>query len=192
MEPTTFVAASLSLLAAPGPTNALLVTSGAAIGVRRSLPALAASLCGYLTAILLLRTALDPVLAAVPASAAVLRIAVAAYLIYLAFKLWRQASADDSRVEAVTLSQIFVATLLNPKGLIFAFAILPQEIDLLALAPWIAVLAVEIVAIGFGWILAGSLLQRGFRDVAPKGFGYRLSAVALAMLAVAVSAHAFR
>lgn len=57
----TFFTATCFLLAMPGPTNTLLATSGAGIGIARSLHLLAAELCGYLAAITLLRLALGPV-----------------------------------------------------------------------------------------------------------------------------------
>jgi threonine/homoserine/homoserine lactone efflux protein len=192
MEPTTFVAASVALLATPGPTNTLLATSGAGIGVRWSIPLLAAEFCGYMIAIALLRAFIGPVVAAIPAFEILLRIAVVAYLLYLAAMLWIHGAAGIDGASPVTLSRVFVTTLLNPKGIIFAFTILPQGIDLLPLAPWLAGLAVLIVAIGGAWIVAGAWLRRGLGGVIPSSLGYRTSAIVLILLAGIVSAHAFR
>jgi len=70
MDRIAFAAAALSLLATPGPTNTLLATSGAKVGLRRSLPLLGAELGGYLLAILLLRALIGPLMAANPVFAA--------------------------------------------------------------------------------------------------------------------------
>src|SRR5271166_5453528 len=83
MDSLTFAAAALSLLATPGPTNTLLATSGAEVGLRRSLPLLGAELGGYLLAILLLRALIGPLMAANPLFAAALHGAVVVYLLYL-------------------------------------------------------------------------------------------------------------
>ncbi|MES1149390.1 MAG: hypothetical protein ABUL53_09420, partial [Bradyrhizobium guangdongense] len=58
MDVLPFILAAASLLAIPGPTNTLLATSGAGVGVARSLPLLAAELGGYLLSILLLPSVL--------------------------------------------------------------------------------------------------------------------------------------
>jgi threonine/homoserine/homoserine lactone efflux protein len=71
-----FVVGSVALLAAPGPTNLLLATSGAIQGVRKSAALLPAVFLGYLIAI---------------AIALVLRIAVSAYLLRIAMALWTTA-----------------------------------------------------------------------------------------------------
>jgi threonine/homoserine/homoserine lactone efflux protein len=94
MEPTAFVVASVALLATPGPTNTLLATSGAAIGVRRSIPLLAGELCGYMAAITLLRVLVGPIVVAIPAFEILLRIAVVSYLLYLSAKLWLRCGRD--------------------------------------------------------------------------------------------------
>ena len=54
-EPLLFLAAVLTLLGTPGPTNTLLATSGAVAGLRRSLALLVAELAGYLLAIATIR-----------------------------------------------------------------------------------------------------------------------------------------
>ena len=190
MELTTFIAASAALLIVPGPTNTLLATSGAAIGVRRSIPLLAAELCGYMVGISLLRVVVGPFVAAIPAAEIFMRSAVVMYLLFLSAKLWLQGVAEIRGSDPIQFSHVFVTTLLNPKGLIFAFAMLPQGIDLLGLCPWLAVLAVEILVIGTGWIVTGNLLRGGLRRVIPPVVGYRVSAFALLVLAGIVGAQA--
>jgi threonine/homoserine/homoserine lactone efflux protein len=84
----TFFTATYFLLAVPGPTNALFATSGAGIGISRSLHLLVAELAGYLMAIALLRLALGPLVSDIPIAALVLRVAVTVYILGLAFMLW--------------------------------------------------------------------------------------------------------
>ncbi|WP_245475173.1 LysE family translocator [Bradyrhizobium sp. Leo121] len=128
MDKVTFVAATLSLLATPGPTNTLLATSGAGVGPCRSAHLLAAELSGYLLAIVLLRSILGPVIATLPEFGIGLRIAVVIYLIYLAAMLWRHGARQVGDAAPVTFGRVFVTTLLNPKAIIFAFTILPSAI----------------------------------------------------------------
>jgi hypothetical protein len=65
-DPLLFTLAVLAILGTPGPTNTLLATSGAGVGLRRSLVLLPAEACGYLISILLLGLVLGPVVAASP------------------------------------------------------------------------------------------------------------------------------
>lgn len=128
MDSGLFVAASLSLLATPGPTNTLLATSGAGAGLRRSVHLLTAELGGYLLAIALLRSLLGPLITATPLLGLTLRLTAALYLIYLAMTLWRHGSRQMHDSAPVTFSRVFVTTLLNPKAIIFAFTLLPSQI----------------------------------------------------------------
>ena len=89
-EAVAFVLGALTLLATPGPTNTLLAASGAISGFRKSLGLLAGELLGYLLAITVLRTAVGPLLLAIPALATVLSALVCVYLLYLAGTLWRR------------------------------------------------------------------------------------------------------
>ena len=191
MEPVAFALASLTLLATPGPTNTLLATSGAVIGVRRSLPLLVAEFGGYLIAISLLIGLAGPVIAAAPVLGTALRLAAAIYLLYLAAKLWRRGVDVPVDGASVTFANVFVTTLLNPKAIIFAFTLLPADLTLTALAPWMVGLSLMIGVVGSLWIAAGASLRRGFAGIIPPRSGYRTSAVALALLAGSLSAHAF-
>lgn len=187
MDKFTF-AAALSLLAAPGPTNTLLATSGAEIGLRRSLPLLGAEIGGYLLAILLLRALIGPLMAANPHFAATLHGAVVVYL-HLAWALWRRGARQINAGGATTFPRVFMTTLLNPKAIIFSFTLLPQRVDIAELAPWLSILSLQIVTVGLGWILLGHALYTRFRETGSARIGYRISALILVALAGMIGGH---
>lgn len=189
MDQVTFIAAALSLLATPGPTNTLLATSGAETGLRRSLPLLGAELGGYLLAILLLRALIGPLMAANPNFAMALHGAVVVYLLYLAFALWRRGARQINAGGAITFPRVFVTTLLNPKAIIFSFTLLPQRGDIGELAPWLSMLSLQIVTVGLGWILLGHMLRGRFRELGSARIGYRISALILVALAGMIGGH---
>lgn len=186
MDVLPFILAAASLLAIPGPTNTLLATSGAGVGVARSLPLLAAELGGYLLSILLLRSVLGPFMQAVPIAAMVLRLVVSAYLICLACMLWRHGAHADRA--PVSFRGVLITTLLNPKAVIFAFTLLPLQLAAFGLFPWLGLLTVLIVTIGSAWIALGAALGRGLQGVGRPLLVYRLSAVALVVLAGTIGA----
>ncbi|MBR0719047.1 LysE family translocator [Bradyrhizobium liaoningense] len=183
MDVLPFILATASLLAIPGPTNTLLATSGAGIGVACSLPLLAAELGGYLLSIMLLRSVLGPFMHAVPVAGIVLRIVVSAYLIYLAGMLWRHGGHEIAGRAPVSFRRVLITTLLNPKAVIFAFTLLPLQVEAFDLLPWLGLLAVQIVAIGSAWIAFGAALGRGLQGAGRPLLVYRLSALALVVLA---------
>jgi threonine/homoserine/homoserine lactone efflux protein len=117
---------------------------------------------GYLTAIFILRLIASPAIAATPAIELALRIMVAVYLLHLALKLWQRGSDQFDAYGAVTFGRVFVTTLLNPKSIVFAFTILPQNLELHDLVVWLAALALMIVTVGSLWIAIGASLQHGF------------------------------
>lgn len=182
MSLLAFLLASSSLLAVPGPTNTLLATSGASVGVSRSLHLLAAELCGYLIAILMLRLVAGPVLADLPILSVVVRAAVTVYILYLAGMLWRSASPELRDSRPVTFGQVLLTTLLNPKAVIFAFVLLPEQVGPLGLLPWLAAIAFQIVTAGAAWLAIGAALGRsarglGYPDFINRGAPFALVAV---------------
>lgn len=190
MDVLPFILAAASLLAIPGPTNTLLATSGAGVGVgvARSLPLLAAELGGYLLSIMLLRSVFGPFMQAVPVAGIVLRIVVSTYLIYLACMLWRHGAHEIADRAPVSFRSVLITTLLNPKAVIFAFTLLPFQVAAFDLLPWLGLLAVQIVTIGSAWIALGAALGRGLQGAGRPLLIYRLSAVALVVLAGKIGA----
>ena len=152
-EPLLFLLAVLTLLGTPGPTNTLLATSGALAGVRPSLRLLAAELAGYLIAIIAIRMLLGPLFHAYPLIGMALKIAVAAYLVWVGIRLWLRGTTLANTSGTVTFGQVFVTTLLNPKALIFALTIIPAEHE--QLAWYFAGFAIAVLSVGGAWILIG-------------------------------------
>jgi threonine/homoserine/homoserine lactone efflux protein len=188
-DPLLFVLAALLLLGAPGPTNALLATSGAMVGLRRSLPLLIGAIAGYLIAIAVLRLALEPVFAAYPWLGVALKLAVAAYLAWIAVRLWLSGVQVTETAREVTIGNVFVTTLLNPKGLIFSLSIIPTEHP--QLHWYIAGFTAMVVIVGLSWIVIGHVAGRAAGDrharIVP-----RVASVALIGFAVLLVTSAFR
>jgi len=188
MEFLSFILATFTLLAIPGPTNTLLATSGAGAGVSRSLHLLAAELCGYLTAVVVQRLVLGPLVIGIPIAGVVLRAAITIYVLYLARLLWRYRACELSRAMPVTFRAVLLTTLLNPKAAVFAFLLLPPQIGLLELLPWLATMAIQILAVGAAWLTLGATLGRGLRGLGHPELMYRLSSIVLVVMATVIGA----
>jgi threonine/homoserine/homoserine lactone efflux protein len=86
------------------------------------------------------------------------------YLAYVAVKMWRAARAlETSQQTPISAQALFTATLLNPKGLVFASAIFPphafDEIQVYLAA--MAVFTCLLLPIGLAWIAFGAALRSG-------------------------------
>lgn len=189
MAVLSFLVLSYSLLAVPGPTNTLLATSAAGVGVYRSLHLLGAELCGYVGAIVVLRTALGPTMADVPIIGIILRAAVTIYILCLAGMLWSRRSRELRDGPSVTFGHVLLTTLMNPKALIFAFLLLPLQAGPFELLPWLAVLAGQIVTAGAAWLALGATLGRGARRLGHPDLINRLGAIALVAVAGLIWVH---
>lgn len=179
MSLLTFFTASCFLLALPGPTNTLLATSGAGVGILRSLHLLAAELAGYLLAIALLRLALGPIVSDIPIASLVLRVAVTIYILCLAVMLWRFRARELRSGAPVMFGHVLLTTLLNPKAMVFAFLLLPSPAGLLELLPWLLLIALQIVTAGAAWVTFGATLGRGARRLGHPDLVTRIGAITL-------------
>jgi threonine/homoserine/homoserine lactone efflux protein len=180
-DPFAFTLAVLVLLAVPGPTNTLLAGAGWTSGIARSLPLLLGELAGYNIAIAVYRNTLATMVPEGSGAQIALRLAIAAYLLFLAVRLWR--TAPDANVSAFTLRRVFVTTVLNPKALILALLIFPAPPA--AVAVYTFGFSALVVAVGTGWVVTGSLISQ-FTKTRYSLVAPRVCAVALAAFAVAV------
>lgn len=133
-----FVAASLILLVIPGPTIIMVISQALAHGRRVALASVAGVGLGDLTATSLSLAGAGALLATSGTLFSVLKLVGAAYLIWIGFKMWRApvtipdvtVAANAPAVRPMTIFRdSFLVTALNPKGILFFIAFVPQFID---------------------------------------------------------------
>ena len=156
-----FIGLVISILLTPGPTNTLLASSGIQVGLRKSFRLIPAEAFGYLISISLWGFLIGKISVHLPLLPTILKLFSAGYILFLAMRLWRTATvAENFNQKGIRARELFVATLLNPKALLFASAIFP------ALA-WqnaqyyvahMLIFLLLIVPIAFFWTFLGSVL----------------------------------
>jgi threonine/homoserine/homoserine lactone efflux protein len=129
-----FVVATSIMIALPGPSVLLTVAHSISFGWKPALSTVAGATMGIAVQLIVASIGLTSLLNVVAEAFEWFRWAGAAYLVYLGIKQWRSASVhqefDNSSVSKKNLFvQGLVATIPNPKSLIFIAAFLPQFID---------------------------------------------------------------
>ena len=196
----TFVAASMILLLIPGPTVLLVLSYALSKG--RSVAVASAS--GVALGDLIAMSASLAGLGALVMTSATLFMALkwvgAGYLIWLGLKLWRSAPlgglADITVNKEVTARSVFthtaIVTALNPKGIAFFIAFVPQFLQPEApLLPQFAILILTFVGLAAGNAMAYALLADHLRRwIDRPGFTFgltRVGGVALMGMGVATA-----
>lgn len=158
-----FIGLVMTILLTPGPTNTLLASSGIQVGIRKSIQLIPAEAFGYLVAITFWGVLIGKISTHFPALPQILKLFSAAYILYLAIKLWRTAEvSDDLNQISIRARELFLATLLNPKALLFASAIFPSIVwkSSQYYVAYILVFLCLLIPIAFLWIFMGTLLGR--------------------------------
>ena len=174
------LSAAFLLLLLPGPTNALVAAAAATDGARRLPGTVGTVLVGYGLALTLLGIGAGLLTDAAPAVAPGLKLLAAAALVLSAVKIWR---ADPAAGTAVPTRRIFLITLINPKALVLALAILPPGVPSPAQAAGTAAAIAVATAI---WGLIGLMLGRLGRRYVGAGMLNRATAGVLAAFASAL------
>jgi threonine/homoserine/homoserine lactone efflux protein len=185
-DPALFALAVLTLLITPGPTNTLLATAGAAAGFRRSAHLLLGELAGYNVSIYLLGNLFDAETSGSKVRV-VLSLVAGAYLIFTAIRFWR--TRLELQRATVSLRQVLVTTLLNPKALVFAFLIVPMHTPNTWL--YLATFSAIVVVVGSIWIAFGTLAGRvagsRYLTVVPKAASVVLIIFAATLIGTALA-----
>lgn len=185
-----FIGLVITILLTPGPTNTLLASSGIQVGLRQSLLLIPAEAVGYIIAITAWGMLLGKVSATFPLLPTFLKLLSAAYIIFLAIKLWRTANQDVVLNQpTIRPKELLCATLLNPKALLFASAIFPaaawksQDIYLAHMGTFVAL----ILPIALFWISVGAMLASKKVNWLSQAKLQRTACVVLVSFAIPIS-----
>ncbi|WIW87902.1 hypothetical protein K3M67_13170 [Sphingobium sp. V4] len=166
MPTLPFLLSVWALLLTPGPTNMLMALSGAQGGWRRTARLVPVEMAAYLAVVLPVAMLGTEVMADWPRLAQTVKLAAAAWALHLALALWRT-PMEGAVAPAVDARRLFVTTLLNPKGLIVALALLPPP-RAPAFLPHVALFAASIFLCALFWTaLGGQCGGRGDGHRAP-------------------------
>lgn len=186
MPDSFFIFAILALLLTPGPTNTLLTVGAATRGLRASLPLLLGELAGYLAVVVPLATIAAPLLEGRPALAIALRFAAACWVLFLAIRLWRASSVNlvKDGSSSVTIGQVFLTTVLNPKAPIIGLVIMPHG-PVAQIAPALGLFSLLVLGAGTSFLVLGALVGRT-PALSPR-LVYRVAAFFLAVFSIGLA-----
>lgn len=132
-----FIIASSVLLIIPGPTILTVISYSTSHGKKVKLPLICAVILGDSTALVLSLLGLGALLASSAFYFTLVKYAGGLYLLYLGFKLIKAGFTSSSSIEESSnetsrlklFVDTYLVTALNPKGMIFFVAFLPQFIN---------------------------------------------------------------
>lgn len=129
----TYILTTTLILVIPGPTIILVISQAVTHGRRSVVPLVAGVIAGDFTAMTLSLLGLGAIMAASATLFAAFKWIGAVYLLYLGVRLWRarpEHSLSQHRVKDasphVLFKSAYIVTALNPKGIAFFVAFLPQ------------------------------------------------------------------
>ena len=153
----------------PGPNNIMVTASGVNFGFMRTIPHMAGITAGFVVLVVAAAAGLGAVFAAAPGVQSVLKIAGAAYMLWLAWKVANSRPDSGAKVDLgrpMTFWQALAFQWVNPKAVVMALTVIAIYVRPdYRVRDALIVLAVEVVATvgtvvtwtGFGVALRGLL-----------------------------------
>jgi threonine/homoserine/homoserine lactone efflux protein len=196
-----FALATFLLTVSPGPGVLYVTARSLAQGRRAGFASMFGIESGEVVWIAAAATGVATLLSASTAALETLRLAGAAYLIYLGIQRWRQigyVQAPQPAPLGRMFVQGFVTQLLNPKVAVFFVAFLPQFLNTTqAIAPQVTLLGAVYIAIAVAvdatYVLAAAAVARRFmRSRAAEERTGRVAAVTYVALGLAAAASGLR
>ncbi len=163
-----FVGLAAIVIVVPGPDMALVLRNGVVSGRRAALATAAGVILGLLVWALTAALGVAAILAASTSAFTLLKIAGAAYLIFLGVQAlraawrgagWDGAARDEARRASSPFRQGLLSNLLNPKIALVFTTLIPQFVD--PDGPAVAqtfLLAAILIAMGLVWLTSYALL----------------------------------
>lgn len=160
-----FLAASALITVAPGPDNLMVLSVGISRGRAAGIGFGLGCALGCFVHTLWATLGIGAVVMASEGTFATLKMAGAAYLVYIGIMAWRYAGKlgviklDDAGAEplAVHVRRGFIANVINPKVALFFIAFLPQFVDQSHGPVWLQMLLLGAVFAALTVVIFGSL-----------------------------------
>ena len=129
-----FALTVIPLIFTPGPDMLFILSQVMGKDAKAGIMATVGVCCGYLIHSILVALGIAAIIVSFPVLFETIKWLGIAYLLYLAFNLFKSVLSKKSlKIENKTVSNPikkgFITALLNPKGMLIYFAILPQFID---------------------------------------------------------------
>lgn len=166
LEPIiTLILTTALLLGSPGPAPIALAASGAAFGVKNSLPFLIGILLGLAVAVIGAAFGLAALFEVFPQARLICQIVGAAYICYVAYKIASSSlTQDGAESDAPTMRDGFIFNLLNPKAYaaflaIFSQFLLPLSNSTASYLFTALTCLVVAAVVDTIWLLFGSILK---------------------------------
>lgn len=151
----------------PGPSNTMILSTGAAVGALRGLACPIGASLGMGTMIVLSAFGVGEIVAAAPAIVVAMKIAGSLFLLWLAWKIVNAGTfKDDNQARATGFVNAFLFQWLNPKGWLVALSagstyLAPAQHGEFHAALWMGVLfAAAAIPAGMIWLGMGALIAR--------------------------------
>lgn len=158
MTTAEFTLALFALLLTPGPTNTLLALAGAERGWRGAMRLWPFEAAAYVLLTVPLALAGASFVAAHGPFRLTLTLIAAAWISYLAIRMWRLPDRSQMGPEQKGGVKLFITTLCNPKGLIIGLVLLPSQAHL---AVAVSIFMALLLAVSGIWAAIGGMAGHG-------------------------------
>lgn len=178
-----FIFAVFAVLLIPGPTNAFLASAAHHHGILKAFYLVPIELLGYIYGISLWSLLIHLTMPTWPMLIHLLHVVSAAYVIWLAFHLWKTSDLKQHSLKNKTLNRsvLFKSTLRNPKSILFAVGIFPAWTwdSFQNYAYVLAIFSLCLVPCALFWIYFGRKVLAGNLKVVTADRVYKGSAMLL-------------
>ncbi|MCU7646201.1 LysE family translocator [Pseudomonas piscis] len=179
------------ILIVPGPSNTLLLASGFKFGVLRSLPLVLIEMLGYTVSICTWGWGLVLLSQDHPWLIHLIKLACACYIAALALKTWKTSTSGTHQVERFDSwpRHLLIATVLNPKGLIFASVIFPAAsfASLGSFVPSLSAFFLALAPIALLWVSLGAGIRAQYLGRVSGPLFSRGTAIVLALFSATLT-----
>ncbi len=177
----------LAVLLVPGPTNSLLLQVGVSRGLNaRSMRFVAAEWLAYVIQTTIWGVFIDLLIAEHAWVVTATKIFAVCFLFHISLKLWLSVKNDaPGAATGITVADLFVATLTNPKGLFFVSFVAPAG-TFLSLDNWLSFMLLFtaiVFPVGLVWIAAGAFCGRKFHAIVSGRFLNRAISLVIGLFA---------